>query len=110
MLAILSLLALLSASFVQSAVSQSDANAGNTRKVITKVMPSYPPLARTMQLSGSVKLEVVVGANGSAKAVRVRGGSPVFAQSAQDAVRQWKWQKAEHDTTELEEVKFSPAL
>jgi hypothetical protein len=38
----------------------------------------------------------------------VKGGSPVLAQSAQNAVRVWKWEKADHETTEQVECYFSP--
>jgi outer membrane biosynthesis protein TonB len=39
----------------------------SVRKVINKVVPVYPKIARTMNLSGTVKLEVLVQANGSVK-------------------------------------------
>ena len=41
-----------------------------TRKVKTKVAPAYPEIARHMSLGGTVKLIVVVGANGSVKSVQ----------------------------------------
>ena len=80
----------------------------NVRKVIIRVAPTYPAVARTMKLSGTVKLEVLVQASGNVKSVQVKGGSPVLAQSAQNAVRVWKWEKADHDTTEQVECYFSP--
>ena len=61
-----------------------------------------------MNLSGTVKLEVWVQASGSVKSVQVKGGNPVLAQSAQNAVRVWKWEKADHDSTERVECYFSP--
>jgi hypothetical protein len=42
------------------------------------------------------------------KSVDVRGGHPVLAQAAQNAVRQWKWEPAPHETSELMEIKFTP--
>lgn len=87
--------------------AQSDSSE-TARKVTNKVIPTYPVLARPMNLSGTVRLEVLVLPNGSAKSVLVKGGNPLLAQVAQDAVRGWKWEKSEHDTTELVEFKFSP--
>jgi TonB family protein len=90
---------------------QGAAQAGQTetpRKVANKVIPTYPPLARTMNLTGTVRLEVLVLANGTVKSVQVKGGNPLLAQTAQDAVRTWKWEKSEHDTTEAVEFKFAP--
>ena len=80
----------------------------NVRKLVSRVAPTYPAVARTMKLSGTVKLEVLVQPNGSVKSSQVKGGSPVLAQSAQNAVRGWKWEKADHQTTEQVECYFSP--
>ena len=100
-LALASLMALVPA----SAVGQSADN--DARKVVARVAPKYPEAARLLQLSGTVRLEALVAASGEVKNVKVKGGSPVFVQSAQDAVREWKWQKAERETTEVVEVNFS---
>src|SRR6266705_6095011 len=89
------------------ATAQTDESTSD-RKVVNKVVPSYPAIARSMNLSGTVKLEALVLANGSVKAVQVKGGNPLLAQSAQSAIREWKWEKAEHDTSELVEFNFNP--
>jgi TonB family protein len=79
----------------------------NDRAVIRKVQPQYPALAQRM-IKGSVKLEVVVEPDGSVKSLNTKGGHPVLAQAAQDAIRQWKWQAASHETVESVEVRFNP--
>jgi TonB family protein len=78
------------------------------RKVVNKIMPQYPPLARSMHLSGVVKVEAVVSSNGVVKNVSVKGGHPLLVQSATDAVRKWKWETSSHESTESVEVKFNP--
>lgn len=83
-------------------------NADGTRKVVSRVMPSYPSIARGMNLAGSVKLEVIVAPSGSVKSIQVIGGNPVFSQAAESAVHSWKWEKGEHETTERVEVRFTP--
>ena len=85
-----------------------DQQAANTRKLVSKVTPAYPPLARSMNLSGAVKLEVLVQTNGDVKTIQVKGGNPLLAQSAQVAIRGWKWEKADRETTELVEFRFTP--
>lgn len=65
-------------------------------------------MARTLSLAGTVRLEVLVLSNGTVKTVQVKGGNPLLARAAQDAVQGWKWEKSEHDTTELVEFKFAP--
>jgi TonB family protein len=86
--------------------AQSEQVSGN-RKVMNKVIPEYPRLARDMNIRGTVRLEVAVNSNGAVKSVDVKGGSPVLAQSAQNAVRGWRWEKTDHETTELVEINFN---
>ena len=79
-----------------------------SRNVITRKMPEYPPIARSLRLAGTVKLKTIVAANGTAKSVEVTGGPPIFCASAVSAVRQWKWTSASGETTEFVEVTFQP--
>lgn len=78
------------------------------RKLVKGPKPAYPALARTMNLSGTVRLEATVSPNGSVKSVDIKGGNPLLAQSAQFTVREWKWEKLDHETTELLEIHFNP--
>jgi TonB family protein len=82
--------------------------AGNTRRVLTRVAPEYPRLARTMNIQGVVKAVVWVAPNGSVKAVEVKGGHPVLVQSAQNALLMWKFEAGPHETHETIEIRFSP--
>jgi TonB family protein len=84
---------------------------GNFRRkppVVSRVSPQYPSLARGMRLQGSVKVEAVVAPDGSAKTVAIKGGHPLLAQAAHDAVQKWKWVATPKETHELIEVKFNP--
>lgn len=96
--------------FVSSSVPASFAQQVNpeNRKIVNRVMPHYPEIARSMNLSGSVKADVLVAPNGTAKSVEVKGGHPVLVRAAQDAIYKWKWAPAAHETTEAIEVKFEP--
>ncbi|HEV3306232.1 MAG TPA: energy transducer TonB [Candidatus Sulfotelmatobacter sp.] len=78
----------------------------STRKIVAQVAPQYPNLARSMKIQGTVKAEVVVAPNGTVKAVEIRGGHPLLVQSAQIALREWKWEPAPRETHENVEVKF----
>jgi TonB family protein len=89
-------------------VAQTQESPEVARKVVTRVTPQFPYLARTMHISGSVHLEVLVAPNGSVKASEVKGGHPVLAQAAQAAVMQWKYTAATHESHETVEVKFNP--
>jgi TonB family protein len=79
-----------------------------TRKIVNRVMPRYPEMARSMNLSGRVKAEALVAPNGTVKSVEVKGGHPVLVEAVQHAIYKWKWAPASHETRELIEVKFDP--
>ena len=78
------------------------------RKVVAKVNPQYPALAHTMSLKGSVKVEALILPNGTVKSVEIKGGHPVLAQAAADAVRKWKYEPAPHETRQVIEIHFNP--
>jgi|ERR1700730_8017923 len=80
----------------------------SARKVVNRVVPAYPDMARSMNLRGNVKVEVVVGPSGAVKSVEIKGGHPVLAKSAENAVFKWKWESAARETRELVEIKFDP--
>jgi TonB family protein len=89
-----------------SGFSQTQPDAVSKRRVVERTTPAYPALARSMALQGIVRLDAVVSADGSVLKLEVRGGHPVLAQSATNAVRHWKWERAPHESRELVEVKF----
>lgn len=78
------------------------------RRAKTKVQPAYPELARKMNLSGTVKIEVVVAPNGTVKDVRVVGGHPVLANAALDAARKWRFDPTSTESTGIIDFKFEP--
>jgi TonB family protein len=78
------------------------------RRIISKIDPRYPDLARPMRLEGAVKLSVVVGPNGSVKSIEGVGGNPLLLKAAQDAINRWRWAPAPQETTERIELRFHP--
>ena len=61
-------------------------------KLVNKVQPLYPPLARQTRISGTVRLHAIIGKNGPVEQLEVMSGHPLLVQAALDAVRQWKYQ------------------
>jgi len=59
--------------------------------LIRKVQPTYPPLAKTARIQGSVILNAVISKGGNIENLRVMSGHPMLVQSALDAVKQWKY-------------------
>lgn len=78
------------------------------RKVISQTPAVYPTLARSMNIHGTVRLEVEVAPNGVVKKVDVKGGHPLLTQSAVTAVGHWKFEPASHETKQVVEIKFEP--
>jgi protein TonB len=76
------------------------------RKIKSKVNPQYPELARKMNVSGSVKLELVIAANGQVKSVKPLGGHPLLIDAAQNAVKQWRYEPGA-EGTEVVEIRFT---
>jgi TonB family protein len=75
-------------------------------KLIKKVQPEYPPLARQTRIEGMVQLHTIIAKDGTVKQLEVISGHPLLVQAAIDAVRQWVYeptllngQAVEVDTT-----------
>ena len=78
------------------------------RRAKIKVAPVYPELARKMNITGTVKVQVVVAPNGSVKDAKVIGGHPLLATAALDAVKKWKFEPASAESSGVVEIKFEP--
>jgi TonB family protein len=76
------------------------------RKVKTFVKPDYPETARKLQISGTVRLEATVTADGKVRDTKVIGGSPLLVQEATNAVKKWRYEDAPKETVETVEVVF----
>jgi len=80
----------------------------NVRRILSRVAPQYPNLARSMNIRGSVRAVALVAPNGTVKSVEVKGGHPVLAEAAQNALRQWKFEAVSKETYEIIEIRFAP--
>jgi TonB family protein len=76
------------------------------RKVKNAVKPEYPPVARQMRVTGTVRLEATVAPDGKVRDTKVLGGSPLLVQEAVTAVKKWKYEEASKETIETVEVVF----
>jgi TonB family protein len=78
------------------------------RRAKTKVQAVYPDLARKMNITGTVKVQVVVAPNGTVKDAKVVGGHPVLASAALEAVKKWRFEPAAVESTGVVDFKFEP--
>jgi len=91
-----------------SSFAQMQPYSASKRRLVERSAPAYPNLARNLALAGIVRMEAVVSPDGSVKTVAVKGGHPVLAQAAVNAVRKWRWEPISHESREPVEVTFSP--
>jgi protein TonB len=88
------------------AFAQASATDEGKRKIKTKSTPTYPELARRMNVTGKVKIEVIIMPDGRVRSTRVIGGHPLLVQACQDAVKEWKFSPAPEETTQVVEFDF----
>ena len=78
------------------------------RRTKTKVAPAYPELARKANVTGTVKIRVVVAPDGSIRNSTVVGGHPLLVNAAVEALRKWKFEPAAEESTGIVEFTFDP--
>jgi protein TonB len=64
---------------------------------------------RKMHMGGTVKVRVVIAPDGRVKEAQPLGGHPMLISAATDAVKQWKFEPADEQTTTVIEIKFDPS-
>lgn len=60
-------------------------------KLIKKVLPQYPEMARRAGVGGDVILSATIGTDGRLKNIKVLSGSPLLREEAIIAARQWRY-------------------
>ncbi len=85
------------------------ARAGDERPVKSRVSPVYPEIAKRMHISGEVKLEATVDAQGKVKDVKPVSGNRMLEEAAEDAVRQWRFEPGDGDATVTVAINFTVA-
>ena len=76
------------------------------RAVKSRVSPVYPEIAKRMRVSGQVKLEASVDAQGKVTDVKELSGNHTLALAAKEALMQWKFVPAPSESNETVEINF----
>jgi TonB family protein len=64
-----------------------------SQKLISKIQPVYPPIAKSAGVQGTVTLQAVIGTDGTMQNLQVlNADSPLLVPSTMDAVKQWVYQ------------------
>jgi protein TonB len=63
----------------------------STGLLVSKVNPTYPPLARQARIAGTVVLQAEISKTGDIQKLHLISGHPMLAPAAIEAVKQWKY-------------------
>ncbi|HXE12566.1 MAG TPA: energy transducer TonB [Bryobacteraceae bacterium] len=74
------------------------------KAALQKVQPSYPAIARQLNLAGRVVVDLTVNASGSVEKVDVVNGNPILANAAVPAAKRWKFAPFQVDGKPTEAV------
>ncbi len=61
-------------------------------KLVKKVAPVYPEVAKRTKKSGSISIAATVSHDGTLRNLRVLSGDPILADAALEAVRRWRYE------------------
>lgn len=61
-------------------------------KILKKVQPDYPPVARDQRIEGKVVLHAIIAKNGSVLAVDAVSGNQELVEAARYAAKKWKYE------------------
>ena len=94
--------------FAQSQIAaQSSANDA-PRRIKVAIKPDYSDLAKRLSLSGVVRVEVQISADGKVKKAHVIGGHPVLALDAEKAAMLTEFEPGPKETTQIIEFHIGP--
>jgi TonB family protein len=82
--------------------------AQESRKALSNPVPVYPEVAKRMRLTGTVKVQIVIGADGRIKEKNFIGGHPVLVSSVEETLKDWKYAPARGETTTQLQFNFHP--
>lgn len=92
------LLALITCSFSQLGSAQIRVSEAEGKKnIVSKVEPEFPAIAKQLNLSGRVEVDLHVDESGQVEKVDVVSGNPILAGAATSAAKRWKFQPFEAD-------------
>ncbi|MGH9796273.1 MAG: energy transducer TonB [Candidatus Acidiferrales bacterium] len=63
-----------------------------SKRLVKRVQPVYPPLAIKARITGAVKLAAIIARDGAISQIEVISGHPLLVQPSLDAVRQWHYE------------------
>jgi protein TonB len=75
---------------------------GMRGRLVYRVAPLYPPLARQARIQGTVVLRIIINKLGEVRDVELVSGHPMLAPAAIEAVKKWRYMPYESDGKAVE--------
>ena len=94
--------------FGQSQLAAQSAGNDAPRRIRVAIKPEYSDLAKRLSLSGVVRVEVQISADGKVKKAHVVGGHPVLALDAEKAAMLTEFEPGPKETTQIIEFHIGP--
>ncbi len=60
-------------------------------KMLRQTLPTYPPIAKTAHVSGTIVLHAIIAKDGTVQELQYVSGPPLLMKAAMDAVRDWRY-------------------
>jgi TonB family protein len=92
--------------FVLAAAPAQQASEEAKRKLKSRINPVLSDVARRMALSGKVRIELTIAPDGRVKSARALGGHPLLVQACLEAVKEWRYETAPEENTQVVEFEF----
>ncbi len=73
-------------------------------KLIKKVDPVYPPLAKAARIQGTVQFTALIGKDGKVQNLTLVRGHPLLVNAAKEAVLQWEYEPTVIDGKPVEVI------
>jgi periplasmic protein TonB len=73
-------------------------------RIISKVKPVYPEIARLAKVEGTVRFKAIIGADGTVQNLALESGPTMLAQAAIEAIRQWTFLPATRNGDPVEDT------
>jgi periplasmic protein TonB len=83
---------------VSPPVSNEPVSIGSLKEYATRVVqPSYPAIAKSMRMTGTVKIDFTVDEKGDVTTIQSSTGPDMLKRAAVDALKKWKFKPFERD-------------
>lgn len=87
-------------------ITPEGAHSTSERKVLQHPEPDYPAMAAKISLHGTVKFQVWIAPDGAVRRMTCLGGHPLLAEAAEKAIKNWMYETAPSETSQVVAVTF----